>query len=492
MKAIFSWIALVVAALCIMAYGVHSQNASSPSLDIRILPDQTIEISWPAAAAGYRVETTEQLGSGMLWETPSQPIVATNGQFKLTVSPDALSRYYRLRLQSSVVLPPEPATVAPPVVETAAADVASSTAFLYSGETPIQTGVASGAIVPRQAVVVRGVVQKADGKPLAGVKIQIQDHPEFGQTLSRADGRFDLAANGGSTVFLNYQADGYLAAQRTVNVPWQDYVEAPAVTLLGADSVQTVLKTGAGSTTQIAMGGLVSDASGTRQAAVILPAGVTASIITASGQTQAVSTLTTRFTEYTVGTNGPSAMPGLLPPTVGYTYAVELGSAEAQSKVAGKDVIFDKPVYFYVDNFLGMPAGIAVPMGYYDKTQAAWIPSANGRVIQLKSVNSLGLAGSGCRWGMAPPIPLNLWLPLAWTMPSAERWRIPMRRHKVCGECPSRTSAHMIAIMEQCQRPGRRIPALPSCTTATSRTPRSPVDKVLSRPKTRCFGNLFQ
>src|SRR5208283_5910962 len=34
-------------------------------------------------------------------------------------------------------------------------------------------------------------------QPLPGVTITVINHPEFGQTLSRADGMFDLVVNGG-------------------------------------------------------------------------------------------------------------------------------------------------------------------------------------------------------------------------------------------------------------------------------------------------------
>ena len=44
-----------------------------------------------------------------------------------------------------------------------------STAFLYSGPNPIQTGVAPGAIDAQQAAVIRGRVLDHDGAPLPGV-----------------------------------------------------------------------------------------------------------------------------------------------------------------------------------------------------------------------------------------------------------------------------------------------------------------------------------
>lgn len=45
---------------------------------------------------------------------------------------------------------------------------------------------------------------------------------------------------------------------------------------------------------------------------------------------------------------------------------------ETDVKVDGKDVLFDRPVSFYIDNFLSFPVGSAVPVGYYDRAKAVW------------------------------------------------------------------------------------------------------------------------
>ena len=102
-------------------------------------------------------------------------------------------RERELCLPSFVDLPPpaDPTTVAPPIPTDVATDFADATEFLYSGEEPIQTGVAPDTIARERAAVLRGVVFDAAGAPLAGVQIAILDHPEFGWTVSRGDGRFD-------------------------------------------------------------------------------------------------------------------------------------------------------------------------------------------------------------------------------------------------------------------------------------------------------------
>jgi hypothetical protein len=83
-------------------------------------------------------------------------------------------------------------------------------------------------------------------------------------------------------------------------------------------------------------------------------------------------------------------MPAELPPTSGYTYAVELSSDEAVASGA-KTVNFTQPLYFYVENFLGFPTGLQVPVGYYDRDKGVWVPSPDGRVIKILGIAN-GLA----------------------------------------------------------------------------------------------------
>src|SRR5439155_8307781 len=151
-------------------------------------------------------------------------------------------------------------------------------------------------------------------------------------------------------------------------------------------------------TVQVAQGSVASDTSGSRRATVLFKPGTTATMTLSDGSTQPLSTLNVRATEYTVGRNGPAAMPGALPRNSGYTYAVELSVDQAQA-VGATDVQFSQPVPTYVDNFLGFPVGMAVPSGYYDLKKAAWVPSANGRVVKMLGVTggmaNLDITGDG-------------------------------------------------------------------------------------------------
>ena len=110
----------------------------------------------------------------------------------------------------------------------------------------------------------------------------------------------------------------------------------------------------------------------------------------ADGSTQPLPSLSIRATEYTVGPTGPQAMPAPLPATIAYTYCTALTVDEAVSAGA-TTVQFSAPVVVYLENFVGFPVGGIVPLGYYDRQRAAWVPADNGRVIKILS-SSGGLA----------------------------------------------------------------------------------------------------
>lgn len=285
-------------------------------------------------------------------------------------------------------LPPDPSTVAPPIDPTVPTNVADATEFLYTGPDPIQTGVVPGTIEVRRAAVVRGRVLTAAGGPLSGVAVSVLNHPELGQTLSRADGWYDMAVNGGGSLTLDFERSDRLPAQRTVEVPWQDWVVLEDVVLVERDTLVTVIDFS--EPIEVARGTSQTDADGTRQATLLFPETAQASMVMPDGSTQPLSTLSVRATEYTVGENGPQAMPAELPPTSAYTYAVELSVDEAEAAGA-VGVEFSEPVPLYIENFLGFPVGLDVPVGRYDRAKAVWLGEPDGRILEIVGVSG-GLA----------------------------------------------------------------------------------------------------
>jgi RHS repeat-associated protein len=268
--------------------------------------------------------------------------------------------------------------------------LAGSTGFLYSGPDPVQTGVAPGTIEEHRAAVLRGRVTDRSGSPLAGVAVTVLHHPEFGRTRTRPDGVFDMVVNGGGPLTVDYVLSGYLPVQRQVQARWQEFNWLPDVVLIPYDPQVTRIDLNAAVAIQVAQGSVASDADGTRQATLFFTQGTQAHMVLPGGAAVGLASLHVRATEYTVGETGAQAMPAALPPWSGYTYAVELSADEAVAAGAVQ-VRFDRPVTFYVENFLGFPAGGIVPVGYYDRQAGRWVGSENGRVIRVLAVEG-GLA----------------------------------------------------------------------------------------------------
>ncbi len=365
----------------------YDVEASDPDMDALIysliespagmsIDDASGLINWTAGAAGdYTVEVNVSDGRG-------GSAVQT---WVLSVSTSNL--------------PPDPVTLAPPLDATKVTGMKAGVEFLFSGEDAIQTGVNPADIEAQRVAVVRGVIRKRDNTPLSGVAVSVKGHPEFGQTLSRVDGSFDMAVNGGGLLTINYQLDGYLPVQRQVDTPWRDFVHPDDVVMIPLDSQVSVLDLSDNTDpVQVAQGSMQSDVDGLRQATIFFPQGTSATMELPNGSTQALSTISVRASEYTVGETGPQAMPAALPPASGYTYAVELSIDEALAVNATR-VDFSQELPVYVDNFLDFPAGSIVPSGWYDREKGAWIASTNGRVVTIVSITNgradLDIDGSG-------------------------------------------------------------------------------------------------
>ncbi|MEI2762440.1 hypothetical protein [Methanothrix soehngenii] len=306
-------------------------------------------------------------------------------------------------------------------------------AFLYSGPDPVQRGVAPGTIQTARSSLVRGSVQQRGGRPLAGVRVAIKDHPEYGFTYSRADGRYDLVVNAAEFT-VDFQLAGFCPAHRPVRAGAQNSAVTEDVTLVPLDRVSTVVSFGTNAPLQVALSSTNSDAAGPRSATILVPPGTCASMLLPDGTTQDCRGLTLRVTEFTVGADGVQAMPAPLPPTTGYTYCAEFSADEALAAGVGT-VMFSQPVPIYVDNFLNLPVGTLVPIGSYDRELAAWVPSPNGIVLKVLGV-SAGLAQVDVH-GLDRPEPAEVLASLGMTTAELQRlaglypagktlWRAPV------------------------------------------------------------------
>jgi RHS repeat-associated protein len=282
-----------------------------------------------------------------------------------------------------------------PLDMSAATNLKDASAFLYSGDNPVQTGMDASIIDETRVGVLRGKVLDRENRPLSGVTVRIHGHPEFGETQTRQNGQFDMVVNGGQTMTVTYAKPGHLKSQRTLRVNPLDYTWLPDVIMI-AREVTAHTVTAQNDSYQVVRGSVTSDNWGERKSTLLIPPDTTARATLPDGSDIDLSSLTIRSTEYTVGENGPEAMPATIASPVGYTYAVELGIDEADA-LGADTVTFSEPIPYHVENFLGFPAGTPVPMGYYDTEAAEWIPSKSGVVIDLVESNDapIGIDADG-------------------------------------------------------------------------------------------------
>ena len=266
--------------------------------------------------------------------------------------------------------------------------LSEATKFLYEGDFPLQTGVAPGTIAEERAAVLQGKVLDRQGEPVEGVRTSVPGHPEFGSMVTREDGKYYLAVNGGGELRVRFEHDGFLSVERSLNVDWQQYELTEDVVLTPLDPNETSVDLGSPEM-QVAQGTSQSDGDGTRQATLLFPQDTTAEM-TVGGSSQPLTDFTVQATEYTVDDDstpyddGPKAMPADLPSTSAYTYAVDLSVKEA-TEAGATDVTFSgPPVISYTDNFLGMPVGETIPIARYDSVKGAWVPAENGETIEEK------------------------------------------------------------------------------------------------------------
>ena len=205
-------------ALLLLAWlqaGAGVAGGAVPPVTISLTSNRLARIEWPAADGLLQLQSANALPPAAGWHDVSQAPVYVHPSYRFDVSPGAGPRFYRLR---RVVEPdpgsvPDPATLAPPIPANAFVDPVTSVAFLYTGSNPVQLGVAPGTITPQRGSVLRGRVNKRDQSPLAGVRVSILDHPEFGYTFTRSNGFFDLAVNA-AIYTVDYRLRGYCPVQR--------------------------------------------------------------------------------------------------------------------------------------------------------------------------------------------------------------------------------------------------------------------------------------
>ncbi len=375
----------ILCTLCILGLLAYQRllAQSGPSLNIQSSANSQLQITWQPGNNFNVLQETLGLGGTNVWQDVSDAPSVLGALYAVRKATTNSAAYYRLiqRGMPGVTTPPDPASVATPLLPNVYNDFGGSTAFLYTGPNPIQIGVAPGTIQAVQAAVLRGTVRGRDNAPLSGVRVALLNHPEFGYTYTRTNGMFDLAVNAAQYT-VDFQAIGYLEVQRQASVAGHSYYTLPDVAMIALDPMATVVTLGSNAPAQMAASTPQTDESGTRSATVFIPTGTTATLVMPDGSTQAMNTMTVRVTEYTVGANGPAAMPASLPPNSGYTYCAEF-TADEELAAGANNAVFSQPLPVYVDNFLNVPVGTLVPVGSYNHQKGVWVPSSNGLVIEV-------------------------------------------------------------------------------------------------------------
>ena len=246
---------------------------------------------------------------------------------------------------------------------------------------------------------ITGQVEDESSLPLAGVAVTVHGHPEYGTVVTNDQGSFTLPVEGGDTLTVVYKKDGRIASHRQVKVGWNDYGVVETIQLLQEDSAETAVVFDGNVDTVITHRSTeIIDEFGSRSATMVFTGDNRAFLLDEEGNdVHELTSVTVRATEYVT----PKSMPAKLPSNSAYTYCSEMQVDGAER------VRFEKPVPIWVDNFLGFDVGEIVPVGYYDRDKAQWVPSNNGVVVRLLDTDDDGIIDALDSTGDDQPNDLN-------------------------------------------------------------------------------------
>jgi RHS repeat-associated protein len=252
--------------------------------------------------------------------------------------------------------------------------------------------------------VVTGIVQDKTNAPLPGVSVTILGHPEYGTAQTDSTGRFGLPVEGGGLMTVVYSMNGFLNVHPNVNVPWNEHAVVDTIVMIQQDTAATTITLDGNSQSAfLHQSSTSSDSNGQRSCTLVFKGNTVATAVDANGNAIQTlpSSMSVRVTEYTVGDNGPMSMPALLPPQSAYTFCAEF-------KIDGVErVTFSNPVIAWEDNFLNLPVGTVVPVGYYNRDTGTWIAQKNGVVVKLLDTVGDGLVHALDATGNGQPTDLN-------------------------------------------------------------------------------------
>ena len=203
-------------------------------------------------------------------------------------------------------LPPDPQDIAPSGPASGFGTFLERYSFLVDTQSPIQTGLDPDVLSQKTASGIRGRVIGTDDSPISGVRVSFHGRPEFGETLTRADGRYDLVFNGDGHTVLVFESTGYLPVHRRVDPEWSHFGILVDVVLTAASTVTEYIDFSGATDPKTATSETRTDDDGTRHITAFFPSGVTA-FTQQDGQSVPIDGGTLRMTEFTVGENGPQS-----------------------------------------------------------------------------------------------------------------------------------------------------------------------------------------
>ena len=185
-----------------------------------------------------------------------------------------------------------------------------------------------------------------------------------------------MAVNGGETLTVDYMKAGYIPAQRTVEIGMLRFTGFPDVALIPPDDNATVINLAGLTDIAVAQSGVSTDASGTRQAILRRSPGHDRHRHSRRGEridaTCPRLPCAVRVHRRRAWARGDAG--GLS--SADERLHVRAGGQRGRGPLAcGELPSSSQPAIDYVDNFLNVPAGTRMPVGYYDRDKRHGLPS---------------------------------------------------------------------------------------------------------------------
>ncbi|MBN4082462.1 HYR domain-containing protein [Mariprofundus ferrooxydans] len=120
-----------------------------------------------------------------------------------------------------------------------AAIPAGSFGATYRSLVPADASIA--AYNPDRFSMITGLVRDLNGLPIAGVKVMVHKHPEYGSSMTDVTGRYSLPVDGGALFTVDITSPNYLMLQRQVKTAWNQIYTVETVALIAQDNKATTI-----------------------------------------------------------------------------------------------------------------------------------------------------------------------------------------------------------------------------------------------------------